>query len=91
MDLLCPNRGISVSATRVFVARLGWLWRIDPVGDRVGKVIDVLMSYRKTQPQGHRFRNRVSGRRRVFLPVARVTAIAPGQLITNGLIDLREI
>jgi len=26
----------------------------------------------------------------VFLPIARVTAIAPGQLITNGLIDLRR-
>lgn len=32
----------------------------------------------------------ISGRRRVFVPISRVTAIAPGQVITNGLIDLRR-
>ena len=91
MDLHCPNRVISVSATRVFVARLAGCGVFDPVGDRVGKVVDVLMSYRKTQPpRATGFVIEISGRRRVFLPVARVTAIAPGQLITNGLIDLRR-
>ena len=32
----------------------------------------------------------ISGRRRVFVPISRVTSIAPGQVITNGLIDLRR-
>jgi len=32
----------------------------------------------------------ITGRRRVFVPIARVTSIAPGQVITNGLIDLRR-
>ena len=80
-----------MSATRVFVARLAGCGVFDPQGDRVGKVIDVLMSYRKTlPPRAVGFVIEISGRRRVFLPVARVTAIAPGQLITNGLIDLRR-
>ena len=84
-------RVISVSATRVFVARLAGCGVFDPVGDRVGKVIDVLLTYRKTlPPRAIGFVIEISGRRRVFLPVARVTAIAPGQLITNGLIDLRR-
>jgi CBS domain-containing protein len=80
-----------MSATRVFVARLVGCGVFDPLGDRVGKVIDVLMTYRKTlPPRAIGFVIEISGRRRVFLPVARVTAIAPGQLITNGLIDLRR-
>jgi Mg/Co/Ni transporter MgtE len=32
----------------------------------------------------------MSGRRKVFVPIARVTSIAPGQIITTGLIDLRR-
>jgi len=80
-----------MSATRVFVARLAGCGVFDPQGDRVGKVIDVLMAYRKTlPPRATGFIIEISGRRRVFLPIARVTAIAPGQLITNGLIDLRR-
>lgn len=73
------------------MARLAGCGVFDPLGDRVGKVIDVLMSYRNTlPPRATGFVIEISGRRRVFLPVARVTAIAPGQLITNGLIDLRR-
>ena len=80
-----------MSATRVFVARLAGCGVFDPLGDRVGKVIDVLMAYRKTlPPRATGFIIEISGRRRVFLPISRVTAIAPGQLMTNGLIDLRR-
>ena len=80
-----------MSATRVFVARLVGCGVFDPLGDRVGKVVDVVMAYRKNQaPRAKGFVIEISGRRRVFLPMARVTAIAPGQVITNGLIDLRR-
>lgn len=85
------NKVISMSATRVFVARLTGCGVFDPLGDRVGKVIDVLMSYRKTQPpRATGFIIEISGRRRVFLPISRVTAIAPGQIMSNGFIDLRR-
>ena len=80
-----------MSATRVFVARLAGCGVFDPLGDRVGKVIDVLMAYRKTlPPKATGFIIEISGRRRVFLPISRVTAITPGQLMTNGFIDLRR-
>jgi CBS domain-containing protein len=63
----------------------------DPAGDRVGKVIDVLVAYRKSgSPKATGIVVEISGRRRVFVPIARVTSIAPGQVITNGLIDFRR-
>ena len=63
----------------------------DPAGDRVGKVIDVLVAYRKTgAPRATGMLVEITGRRRVFVPIARVTSISPGQVITNGLIDLRR-
>jgi CBS domain-containing protein len=80
-----------VSATRVFVARLAGCGVFDPAGDRVGKVIDVLVAYRKSgSPKATGIVVEISGRRRVFVPIARVTSIAPGQVITNGLIDFRR-
>ena len=63
----------------------------DPAGDRVGKVIDVLVAYRKTgAPRATGMLVEITGRRRVFVPIARVTSISPGQVITNGLVDLRR-
>jgi CBS domain-containing protein/sporulation protein YlmC with PRC-barrel domain len=80
-----------VSATRVFVARLAGCSVFDPAGDRVGKVIDVLVAYRKSgAPKATGMLVEITGRRRVFVPITRVTAIAPGQVITNGLIDFRR-
>ncbi len=73
------------------MARLAGCGVFDPLGDRVGKVVDVLMSYRKSAaPTVSGMLVEISGRRRVFVPITRVTAIAPGQLMTNGLIDLRR-
>jgi CBS domain-containing protein len=80
-----------MSATRVFVARLAGCGVFDPAGDRVGKVIDVLVSYRKSgAPKATGMLVEISGRRRVFVPIARVTSISAGQVITTGLIDLRR-
>ena len=80
-----------MSATRVFIARLAGCGVFDPAGDRVGKVIDVLVSYRKSgAPKATGMLVEISGRRRVFVPIARVTSISAGQVITTGLIDLRR-
>jgi CBS domain-containing protein len=80
-----------VSTTRVFIARLAGCGVFDPAGDRVGKVIDVLVSYRKSgAPKATGMLVEISGRRRVFVPIARVTSISAGQVITTGLIDLRR-
>jgi len=80
-----------VSSNRVFVARLAGCGVFDPSGDKVGKVIDVLVSYRSNgAPRATGMLVEISGRRRVFVPIARVTSISAGQVITTGLIDLRR-
>lgn len=80
-----------MSATRVFIARLAGCGVFDPVGDRVGKVIDVLVAYQSHgAPRTTGMLVEITGRRKVFVPIARVTSIAPGQVITNGLVDLRR-
>jgi flagellar motility protein MotE (MotC chaperone)/sporulation protein YlmC with PRC-barrel domain len=63
----------------------------DPLGDRVGKVRDVLVVYRTTEaPRVIGFIVEVTGKRRVFLSVGRITSIGSGQIITTGLINLRR-
>lgn len=80
-----------MSASRVFIARLAGCGVFDPAGDRVGKVIDVLVTYRKSgSPKATGMLVEISGRRKVFVPIARVTSISAGQVITTGLIDLRR-
>lgn len=80
-----------MSASRVFIARLAGCGVFDPAGDRVGKVIDVLVSHRKSgPPKAAGMLVEITGRRRVFVPIARVTSISAGQVITTGLIDLRR-
>lgn len=80
-----------MSATRVFVARLVGCAVFDPVGDRVGRVRDVLVVYRRKQPpRVVGFVVEVPGRRRIFLSIGRVTSIGSGQIITTGLINLRR-
>lgn len=80
-----------MNATRVFVARLAGCGVFDPAGDRVGKVIDVLLSYRKSgAPRATGLLVEITGRRRVFVPIARIISIANGQVISTGLIDLRR-
>ncbi len=73
------------------MARLAGCGVFDPQGDRVGKVVDVLMLYRKSSaPRISGMVVEIPGRRKVFVPIARITAIAPGQVMTTGLIDLRR-
>jgi CBS domain-containing protein len=73
------------------VARLAGCSVFDPFGDRVGKVRDVLVVYRKSNsPRVIGFVVEVPGRRRVFLSVGRVNSIGSGQIIATGLINLRR-
>ncbi|WP_127793875.1 magnesium transporter MgtE N-terminal domain-containing protein [Agromyces sp. LHK192] len=80
-----------MSATRVFVARLAGCAVFDPAGDRVGRVRDALVVYRKSDaPRVVGLVVEVPGKRRVFLSIGRVTSISGGQVITTGLINLRR-
>jgi len=80
-----------VSATRVFVARLAGCSVFDPAGDKVGKVRDVLVVYRRDDPpRVVGLIVEVPGKRRVFVSIGRVTSIGSGQIITSGTITLRR-
>ncbi len=80
-----------MSATRVFVARLAGCSVFDPNGDRVGKVRDVLVVYRAQEsPTVVGLVVEITGKRRVFLSIGRVTSIGSGQIITTGQINLRR-
>lgn len=73
------------------MARLAGCSVFDPFGDKVGKVRDVLVVYRKSaSPRVVGFVLEVPGKRRVFLSVGRVTSIGSGQIIVTGLINLRR-
>jgi len=80
-----------VSTQRVFVARLAGCAVFDPAGDRLGKVRDVVIVYRKTaSPRVIGLVVEIPGRRHVFLSIGRVTSIRAGQVITTGLINVRR-
>lgn len=82
---------MSSAGTRVFVARLAGTTVFDPIGDQVGRVRDVVVLVRPTgAPRAVGLVVEVPGRRRVFLPLTRVTAIDPGQVISTGLVNMRR-
>lgn len=82
---------MSSVGTRVFVARLAGTAVFDPIGDQVGRVRDVVMLVRpKAPPRAVGLVVEVPGRRRVFLPLTRVTSIDPGQVISTGLVNMRR-
>lgn len=77
---------------RVFVARLAGLRVFDPIGDEVGRVRDVVVLFRpgRRRPRVVGLVVEVPGKRRVFLPMTRVTAMDAGQVITTGLVNMRR-
>jgi len=82
---------VSGAATRVFIARLAETFVFDPLGDKVGRVRDVVVLMRaKAAPRAVGLVVEVPGRRRVFLPFTRVTSIDTGQVISTGLVNMRR-
>lgn len=80
-----------VSSSRVFVGRLAGRSVFDPVGDRIGKVRDVLVTFRAAgAPRVVGLIVEIPGKRRVFVPIGRITSIGSGQVITTGLINVRR-
>ncbi len=80
-----------MNTQRVFVARLAGCTVFDPAGDRLGKVRDVVVVYRREDPpRVVGLVVEIPGRRNVFVSIGRVTSIGPGQVITTGLINVRR-
>ena len=77
---------------RVYAARLVGLPIYDPQGDQVGKVRDLVVAIRSetSQPRVLGLVAEVLGRRRIFVPMTRVTNIDSGQVYTTGLLNMRR-
>ncbi|CUR60965.1 Mg/Co/Ni transporter MgtE with CBS domain [metagenome] len=83
---------MSTTPARVFAARLVGLPVFDPQGDQVGKVRDLVVAVRSDalQPRVLGLVAEVFGRRRIFVPMTRVTHIDSGQVYTTGLLNMRR-
>jgi len=79
--------------TRVYLARLAGLPVFDPNGDRVGRVRDAVVRLRTTNrpPQVVGLVAEMALRRRIFLPIGRVTSMdAEGVVLGTGTLNLRR-
>src|SRR5664280_2952209 len=77
---------------RVFIARLAGVAVLDPNGDRVGRVRDVVVTLRMARqpPRVLGMVVEVQPRRRVFVPMGRVTSIDVGAVLITGAVNLRR-
>ncbi|MCG2622806.1 CBS domain-containing protein [Arthrobacter sp. I2-34] len=83
---------MSTNSTRVFVARLLGLDVFDPLGDRLGRLRDVVVLDRGPvkPPLVVGIVVEVPGKKRVFVPMTRITSMDAGQIICTGLVNLRR-
>lgn len=81
-----------MTVTRAFIARLQGSAVFDPNGEQLGKVRDVvlLQQYGAIPPRVVGLVVEVGARRRIFLPITRVTKIDVGEIVTTGVLDLRR-
>ncbi|MGB4325157.1 MAG: CBS domain-containing protein [Candidatus Nanopelagicales bacterium] len=77
---------------RVFLARLNGLGVFDPMGDQMGKVRDSIVVLRtgSNPPRLTGLVVEVPPRRRIFVPMTKVTTIDAGQIIVTGTVNLRR-
>lgn len=82
-----------MAATRVYVARLAGLAVLGPDGESIGRVRDAVVAirYDNAQPRIHGLVVELPTRRRIFVPMLRITAIEPGMVTLNtGTVSLRR-
>ena len=73
---------------RVFISHLAGVAVFDPGGDQVGRVRDVVVMLRVggRPPRVLGLVVEVVSRRRIFIPMTRVTGVESGQVITTVLV-----
>ncbi|MEU2153900.1 CBS domain-containing protein [Streptomyces sp. NPDC019396] len=83
---------MAAGASRIFVSHLAGVPVFDPNGDQVGRVRDLVAMLRVGQrpPRLLGIVVEVHGRRRIFLPMTRVTGVESGQVITTGVVNMRR-
>lgn len=77
---------------RIFLARLAGTAIFDPSGDQVGRIRDAVIS-RPTALRAPRVRGlvvEVPPKRRIFLPMGRITDISAEQVVSTGTLNLRR-
>ncbi|MCX5043734.1 CBS domain-containing protein [Aldersonia sp. NBC_00410] len=82
-----------MAATKVFAARLAGLVVLGPDGESIGRVRDVVIAIRlnRLQPRVLGLVVELPTRKRIFVPMLRVTAIEPGSITLNtGNVSLRR-
>ena len=80
------------ATTRVFIRRLAGVAVFDPHGDQVGRIRDVVvtMGTAPDHPRAIGVVVEVARRRRIFVPMTRLTTIEPGEVVVSGLVNLRR-
>ncbi|WP_327317678.1 magnesium transporter MgtE N-terminal domain-containing protein [Streptomyces sp. NBC_01235] len=83
---------MAAGAPRIFVSHLAGVPVFDPNGDQVGRVRDLVVMLRvgRRPPRVLGLVVELSTRRRIFLPMTRVTGIESGQVITTGVVNVRR-
>ncbi|MEU6821833.1 CBS domain-containing protein [Streptomyces atriruber] len=83
---------MAAGAPRVFVSHLSGTPVFDPNGDQVGRVRDLVAMLRvgRRPPRLLGLVVELATRRRLFLPMTRVTGIESGQVITTGVLNVRR-
>lgn len=86
--------------SRIFISRILSLDIFDPLGDRLGRLRDVVVHYQHNLKfkKSKTFNNlyvvgiviEVLGKKRVFVPMTRLISIDSNQLICTGLVNLRR-
>jgi CBS domain-containing protein/sporulation protein YlmC with PRC-barrel domain len=81
------------TVTRAYVSRLAGLPVFDPNGDRVGRLRDVVVALRvgTACPRALGLVVEVVARRRIFVPMGRVTSVDPGAIVlASGTLNLKR-
>lgn len=96
---------VSTAPNKIFIARLLGLDVFDPLGDRLGRVRDVIvlkgsfgavpasatsLAMPGKEPVVVGIVIEVLGKKRIFVPMTRVTSIDSTQVISTGLVNLRR-
>ncbi|MEU6364414.1 CBS domain-containing protein [Streptomyces sp. NPDC046931] len=83
---------MAAGAPRIFVSHLAGVAVFDPNGDQVGRVRDLVVMLRvgRRPPRLLGLVVELTTRRRIFLPMTRVTGIESGQVITTGVVNVRR-
>jgi len=86
------NTSKGSNLNRVFLARLAGTAVFDPNGDQLGKVRDAVATLRSNNqtPRILGFIVEVPPRKRIFIPITRVTSIDNGHVIITGLLNMRR-